>query len=308
MDQRRRWAWAVLCGCVLLATLRPAVLPVATPALAKAPFNGRENPYRVWTSDNGKFTLTAALLGLSDGTALLRTEKGEHKPVPVAILSAADRQYVSQFKDDLVGKVVAVSDGDSITLLTDDLNQVKIRLEGIDAPEFTQDFGTQAKKALSAKVFQKRIRIHRRGEDRYGRTLGYLFVGDEWINKSMVELGMAWHYKQYSSDPELAQAEIDARNKKVGVWSHPDPVPPWDYRHRSGSGNASAKPANGDAPPSIGTPAPPMSNEADKVVYVTSRGLKYHRANCKYLRGSLRKLSLDEAKQLYQPCGVCKPQ
>jgi hypothetical protein len=118
---------------------------------------------------------------------------------------------------------------------------------------------------------------------------------------------MAWHYKQYSSDPELAQAEIDARTKKVGVWSHPDPVPPWNYRQRSEPGNAAAKPANGAAPPNIGVPAPPMPNEADKVVYVTSRGLKYHRANCEYLRGSLRTLSLNEAKQQYQPCGVCNP-
>jgi hypothetical protein len=163
------------------------------------------------------------------------------------------------------------------------------------------------KKALSPKVFQKRIRVNHRGEDRYGRTLGYLFVGDGWVNKQMVIAGMAWHYKQYSADPELAQAEEEARRKQVGIWSHPSSVPPWDYRRGSEPGNAAAKPAN-NAPPQVSTPAEPMPNEADMKVYVTSRGLKYHRANCEYLRGGLRALSLDEARRQYQPCGVCKPQ
>ena len=47
----------------------------------------------------------------------------------------------------------------------------------------------------------------------------------------MVKAGLAWHYKQYSSDPVLAQAEIDARNAKAGLWADPHAIAPWEFRH-----------------------------------------------------------------------------
>lgn len=130
------------------------------------------------------------------------------------------------------GKVIKITDGDTIVVLTDDNEQIKIRLEGIDCPESSQDFGTRAKQATSDLCFGKQVKIIKSGEDRYGRTLGYVMVGDVNVNKELLRLGMAWHFKKYNKDPELAKLEQEARTKKVGLWSQPKPVAPWDFRRK----------------------------------------------------------------------------
>jgi micrococcal nuclease len=130
-------------------------------------------------------------------------------------------------------KVIGITDGDTIVVLTLDNQQVKIRLEGIDCPEMKQDFGTRAKQATSDLCYGKRVSIHKSGVDRYGRTLAYVYVGDTCINKELLRLGMAWHFKKYNGDQELAQLEIQAREKKVGLWSQQDPVAPWDWRKKN---------------------------------------------------------------------------
>lgn len=129
-------------------------------------------------------------------------------------------------------KVIGVTDGDTIVVLTDEKKQIKIRLEGIDCPESNQDFGTKAKQATVDLCFQKNVRVEQSGTDRYGRMLAFVFVDDVCINKELIKLGMAWHYKQYNKDQELAKLEIEAREKGVGLWSMNDPVAPWDFRHK----------------------------------------------------------------------------
>jgi endonuclease YncB( thermonuclease family) len=113
------------------------------------------------------------------------------------------------------GKVVAVSDGDTIKVLQGS-EQFKIRLNRIDAPEKNQSSGTKAKAALSEKIFGKDVRIEWQKKDRYGRILGDVYIGERWINKEMIAEGWAWHYKQFDKSKELAQAETTAREKKVG--------------------------------------------------------------------------------------------
>lgn len=73
--------------------------------------------------------------------------------------------------DSLTGKVVKVTDGDTITILVEN-RQIKIRLNAIDAPERKQDFGQKSKDALAELVFEKEVRVVTHGEDRYGRTIG----------------------------------------------------------------------------------------------------------------------------------------
>ena len=130
------------------------------------------------------------------------------------------------------GKVVKITDGDTIVVLIEGNQQVKIRLEGIDCPESNQDFGNKAKQAVSDLCFGKEVKIVKSGEDRYGRTLGFVFVGDVNVNKELLKQGLAWHYKQYNKDAELAALEQEARKKKIGLWSHPNPVAPWDFRRK----------------------------------------------------------------------------
>lgn len=134
------------------------------------------------------------------------------------------------FAAEITGKVVGVHDGDTITLLADDRIQVKVRLAGIDAPELKQPFGNASKQELSRLVFGKEVRVEDKGKDRYGRTLGDVFVGVEWANEAQVRNGMAWVYLQYSRDPKLLEAERQARQGQRGLWRDKDVAPPWEWR------------------------------------------------------------------------------
>jgi len=130
-------------------------------------------------------------------------------------------------------KVVGVHDGDSITVLTSSNQQIKVRLEGIDCPELKQDYGQKAKQYTSSLCFQKQVRIETTGKDRYGRTLAFVYVGNTCINKELLKAGMAWHFKKYNNNSELARIENVARSKKIGLWSRPSPKPPWDFRKKT---------------------------------------------------------------------------
>lgn len=132
----------------------------------------------------------------------------------------------------LTGKVVGITDGDTVTVYTGQGKPIKLRLEGIDAPESKQDFGDASKRHLSGLVFNKNVVIHSTGKDRYGRTLGVLHVSDKNVNAMMIRDGFARHYKQYSSDPELADAEQSARAARRGLWSMANPVAPWEFRRK----------------------------------------------------------------------------
>lgn len=107
------------------------------------------------------------------------------------------------------GKVIRITDGDMI-VLTENNEQVKVRLEGIDCPEHNQNFGTKAKQVTSELCFNKKVKIEKSGTDKYGRTLGFVYVGDICVNKELLRLGMAWHYKYFNKDPEMAKLEAEA--------------------------------------------------------------------------------------------------
>jgi len=131
--------------------------------------------------------------------------------------------------DGLSGRVVDVADGDTLTILDASKTQHRIRLEGIDAPEWQQAFGTQARKALAEKVRGKTVHVEYTERDDYDRILGKVMLGDRWINREMVAEGWAWRYR-YSENASLARAEADAKAARRGLWQDKDPVPPWSYR------------------------------------------------------------------------------
>lgn len=132
--------------------------------------------------------------------------------------------------DEIRGKVVSIADGDTITVLDADKVQHKIRLQGIDAPEKKQAFGTKSKELMGEKVAGQEVVVTWTEKDRYGRVLGEVMIGTRHINLEMVQEGMAWHYKQYSKSKELAAAEDEARMAKKGLWADKEPVPPWEFR------------------------------------------------------------------------------
>ncbi len=128
------------------------------------------------------------------------------------------------------GRVVGVSDGDSITLLTPGNRQLKVRLDGIDAPEDGQEFSAVSKRTLSSWIAGKTVTLKVSGTDRYQRTLGTILLEDQNVNLLMVRAGMAWHFKNYSDDQALDAAEKAARAEQLGLWSGFRPIAPWDYR------------------------------------------------------------------------------
>jgi micrococcal nuclease len=132
---------------------------------------------------------------------------------------------------DLNGKVVSVTDGDTITVLVG-REQVKVRLDGIDAPERRQAFGNASREKLAGLVFEQDVKVITKGKDRYGRTIGVVVAGERSVNLQMIEAGLAWHYVEYSKDAELARAEREARAAKRGLWTDQSPVAPWEFRKK----------------------------------------------------------------------------
>lgn len=130
---------------------------------------------------------------------------------------------------DFSGKVVGVSDGDTITVLKD-REQVKVRMVEIDAPEKGQAFGNRSKQALSQLVHDRQVEIREQGTDRYGRTLGRVYLSGLDVNTEMVRRGMAWVYVKYAKDKGLYQLEAEAREQRRGLWADKEPVPPWEWR------------------------------------------------------------------------------
>ena len=135
------------------------------------------------------------------------------------------------FAENLTGKVVSIADGDTITILTDN-KQTRIRLAEIDTPEKNQPYGKKAKKALSDFIFGKTVRIEVETIDRYGRTVGTIFLNDLNINKEMVKAGHAWVYVQYARDKTLFDLEKNARENQSGLWALPEGerIAPWQWR------------------------------------------------------------------------------
>jgi micrococcal nuclease len=131
----------------------------------------------------------------------------------------------------LYGKVVGVSDGDTITVLDASNTRHRIRLNQIDAPEKRQDFGQRAKQSLSDMVFRKQVQIDVATRDRYGREVGKVIVDGTDVNLEQVKRGMAWVYRQYTKDSAYFDAEETARRSGVGLWSKSNPIPPWKFRH-----------------------------------------------------------------------------
>ncbi len=133
---------------------------------------------------------------------------------------------------ELHGRVVGISDGDTLTLLTERREEVRIRLSEIDTPERGQPYGTRSRQALSDLAFGKAVRIVVRDTDRYGRTVGRVHAGAQDVNAEMVRRGAAWVYRRYSDDPVLLRLEQAARAERLGLWALPEAerVSPWEWR------------------------------------------------------------------------------
>jgi len=186
---------------------------------------------------SGKLPKSGATLKINDMAVGDRIRNARHGWA-LLLLVATLCWVATSAAADLHGKVVAVSDGDTVTVLDADNHQHKIRLAGIDAPEKAQAFGQASKKSLSDLIYGRLVDVNWDKHDRYGRIIGKIMVGDADICLEQIRRGMAWHYKQYQRDQSAADrvaygaAEETARASHAGLWRDPVPIPPWQFRHR----------------------------------------------------------------------------
>jgi micrococcal nuclease len=137
---------------------------------------------------------------------------------------------------DFQAKVIHIADGDTITVLNDANEKIKIRLNGIDCPEKAQAYGNKAKRFTKELVAGKTVIIQAFDQDKYGRTIGDVILDDgRNLNHELVKAGYAWWYRKYApGNAVLEKFEKEAREAKAGLWNNPHPIPPWDFRHRGG--------------------------------------------------------------------------
>lgn len=129
------------------------------------------------------------------------------------------------------GRVVGISDGDTLTVQTDGGRWVRVRLAGIDAPEHDQPYGTAATRSLAALALNRTVRVRKVAEDDYGRVVGVVVAGGRDLDAEQVRRGMAWVYRQYARSRRLYALEAEAKRARRGLWADSNPIPPWDWRH-----------------------------------------------------------------------------
>lgn len=157
------------------------------------------------------------------------------KDIPKKVFD--DRVYDSSLskKDEvtLQGRVVKVTDGDTIDLLVDG-KAVRIRLSHIDAPEKRngQPYWRASRNRLGELCEGQEIVVKGQNElDRYKRFLGELYtIEGVNINKVLVAEGLAWHYKAYSDQEIYSELEFKAKKHRLGLWKEKNPIAPWEWR------------------------------------------------------------------------------
>ena len=133
-------------------------------------------------------------------------------------------------------KVTRILDGDTIEVQNTN-SILKIRLQGIDAPETVQPFGDTARQKLTNLILNKTITIKSDSKDKYDRLIAKVSLNNNDICLVMIRTGQAWWFTRYadsqSPSDRLAynEAEDQSRQQRLGLWADPNPVPPWTFRH-----------------------------------------------------------------------------
>jgi len=154
------------------------------------------------------------------------------KIIFVLVFTFLSQSWVLQSSE--IFKVIRIKDGDTVVLLSSDTNtEITVRLSEIDAPEKKQAYGNVSEKFLSSLISNREVTLDKKGKDPYGRTLVFIFTKEGVnVNIEMVKNGMAWQYYGFSKNNILKNAQIEAKNKRLGLWKDSLPVPPWVFRKK----------------------------------------------------------------------------
>lgn len=198
-------------------------------------------------------------------------------------------------------KVIELEDGDSGKALKG-WTTVEFRLYGIDAPEFDQEGGKQAKSFTSHMLLWKQIEFKTIDRDQYGREVCLAYREGKCVNEELVKSGFAWVYQAYCKESCCSKwiiLEKLARGERKGLWKQPNPTPPWEYRYQKRSTHS---PGLMDDVNGLVSRSEYHGNVSSKVFH-SSKCKHFNCKNC-----TARFATRDEAiKAGFKPCSICKP-
>jgi endonuclease YncB( thermonuclease family) len=131
---------------------------------------------------------------------------------------------------DFGARVVTVHEGDRLTIHHEGRSET-IYLKDIDCPELKQPYGKQAKRAIAAYVGNREVVVRALKRDRHGRITAEILLQDgRNVGHELLKEGLAWWQRSASNDASLEVLEELARASGKGLWSEPNPVPPWKWK------------------------------------------------------------------------------
>lgn len=152
------------------------------------------------------------------------------------LLGAAPAGWAEEWVD---GKVVSVTDGDTVVVETRRKDVLRVRFYGVDAPETatehwpTQAYGEAASRFMQQLVGGRAVSVRLTGERTHGREVGEVFVEGRSASRELLRAGLGWWNTKFARhDGDLERLEQAARLTRRGLWQEAAPVPPWQYRAR----------------------------------------------------------------------------
>ena len=140
------------------------------------------------------------------------------------------------FSEQFNGRIIHVADGDTVTLLTESKQKIRIRISGIDAPEKAQPYGNRSKQNLERLAHSKDAFADCPKKDKYKRHVCKVLVDNIDVGLQQIRDGFAWWYRAYSNEQSAEartayeNAEIAASKAAIGLWKDDSSVPPWEWR------------------------------------------------------------------------------
>jgi endonuclease YncB( thermonuclease family) len=134
--------------------------------------------------------------------------------------------------EEISGRVIAVVDGTTLEIASNDKQIYRIRLAGIDSPELAQEYGEEAKEVLEKLALEKNVQVKITGKDRWGRYLGEMIIDGKTDPRiELLKRGLTWTSEK-SPLPDLEEYRVKAQQKGKGLWKQADPTPPWIFRRQ----------------------------------------------------------------------------
>jgi endonuclease YncB( thermonuclease family) len=215
------------------------------------------------------------------------------------------------------GRVVGVTDGDTLKVLVADQKLLRVRFAFCDAPEKKQAFGSRAKQAMSELVFGRVIEMRSHAIDRYGRTVAQVSVDGKDVGLEMIRRGLAWVYERYITEASAEvqeaypKAQEEAKAGREGLWSDPNAIPPWIFRDLARAHQqqtiaskwieAHQKSADPNAPsPQFASPTPSELSLNPDDVWVNTKSGKYWKPGSAYFAKTKRGEYMTEKQALQE--------